>query len=103
MTITASSSVGRSWVATTTQTCFALCRNSIASARDRPASRLTNEKNVPARSEQHAFDESFGVRRAVRTERHKCVGRARLTCGNIGDVVSEYIEPPDLGHPIKHL
>src|SRR5258705_3487651 len=43
--------------------------------------RLGNEKNVPARSEQHAFDEPFGIRRAVRTERHKRVGRARLTGG----------------------
>ncbi|MEA2888099.1 MAG: hypothetical protein QOD11_2459, partial [Bradyrhizobium sp.] len=37
------------------------------------ALRLGDQINVPARSEQNAFDQLFGIRHAIGTDRHKVV------------------------------
>src|ERR1700737_2620596 len=80
----ASCSAGRSPVTTTTATSSALCRNGMASAKARADSRLP-----------------FQIHRAIGTQRHKGIGGARLAGSNIGDVVSQHIEPPDLDWPLK--
>src|SRR3981081_2393412 len=64
------------------------------------ALRLGDQKDVPARSEQNTLDQLLGIHRAVGTQRHKTIGGARLAGGNISDVVSQHIEPPDLDGPL---
>jgi len=56
---------------------------------------------VPARSEQNTLDQLLGIHRAVGTQRHKTIGGAHLAGGNISDVVSQHIEPPDLDGPLQ--
>jgi hypothetical protein len=56
---------------------------------------------VPARSQQDSFDQLIGIHRTIGTQRHKSVGGARLAGGNLGDVVGQHIEPPDLDWPLK--
>ncbi|HLQ89219.1 MAG TPA: hypothetical protein VK148_04175 [Xanthobacteraceae bacterium] len=58
---------------------------------------------MPARSEQNAFDQPLGIHRAIGTQCHEGIGGACLAGRNFGEVAGQYIEPPNLGRPLKQF
>src|SRR5207302_11135670 len=71
--------------------------------RDFSTLRLGHQEEMVARSEKNALDQTVGVHRAIGAYRHERIRGTGLAGGNLGDIISQHIEPPDFEWHVEQL